>query len=89
MNLDFLSPKIIVPFNCLIVSIAVGFTGHEITVVTALGCPGPIAFITEFFKLIDGWHAPRAAPVLTGCVVTAGRADARLTANLVDAPTAF
>ena len=32
-------------------TLAVGFTGHEITVVTALGCPGPLAFITEFFKL--------------------------------------
>ena len=68
-------------------TVAVDFTRHQIAVVTALGCPGPIAFFTEVFKLIDGWHAPRTAPVLTGCVVATGRADARLTANLVDAPT--
>ena len=53
---------------------------------TALGCPGPLAFCTEFFKLSLSRHAPTAAPVLTGCVVTAGRSDARID-NLVDAPT--
>ena len=66
---------------------AVGFTGHEITVVSTLGCPSPRAFITEFVKLGIGRHAPRAAPVLTGGVVATGRADARLAANLVGAPT--
>ena len=65
-------------------------TGNLITIMTAFtGCPdpGPIAFITEFFKLCNRWHAPTAAPVLTGCVVAAGWADACLAANLVDAPT--
>ena len=54
---------------------------------TALGCPCPRAFITEFFTLSKRWHAPRTAPVLTGGVVTTGRADACLAANFVDAPT--
>ena len=54
---------------------------------TALGCPCPRAFITEFLKLSVGRHAPRAAPVLTGGIVSAGRADARLAAHLVGAPT--
>ena len=53
----------------------------------ALGCPCPLAFITEFFKLSLSRHAPRTAPVLTGCVVTAGWTDARLAVNLVGAPT--
>ena len=68
-------------------TLAVGFTGHEITVVSTLGCPSPRAFITEFVKLGIGRHAPRAAPVLTGGVVTTGRADARLAAFLVSTPT--
>ena len=61
--------------------------GNLITFMSTLGCPGPIALITEFFKLCAGRHAPCAAPFLTGGVVTAGRADARLAVNLVDAPT--
>ena len=70
-------------------TVAVGFTGYKITIVSTLGCPGTRAFIliTEFFKLSLSRHAPRTAPVLTGGVVSAGRADARLTANLVSAPT--
>ena len=68
-------------------TVAVGFTGYEITVVSTLGCPSPIAFITEFFKLSYGRHAPHTAPVLTGGVMTTGRADARLASNLVGAPT--
>ena len=62
-------------------------TGNLITFMSTLGCPGPIALITEFFKLCAGRHAPCAAPFLTGGVVTAGRADARLAVILVDAPT--
>ena len=69
-------------------TVAVGFTGYKITVVSVLGCPDPIASFTEFFKLSVGWHAPRAAPVLTCGVVAASRADPRLAANLVSAPTA-
>ena len=68
-------------------TLAVGFTGYKITVVPTLGCPSPFAFITEFFNLIYGRHAPRAAPVLTGSVVPTSRADACLAANLVGAPT--
>ena len=68
-------------------TLAVGFTGYKITVVSTLGCPSPIAFITEFFKLSYGRHAPHTAPVLTGGVMTTGRADARLASNLVGAPT--
>ena len=62
-------------------------TSNLITFMTALGCPSPLAFITEFLIFCICWHAPRTAPVLTGSVVTAGRADARLTANFVGAPT--
>ena len=54
---------------------------------STLGCPSPRAFITEFVKLSVGRHAPTTAPVLTGGVVPTGRADARLAANLVGAPT--
>ena len=68
-------------------TVAVDFTGHEITVMTTLGCPGPLALCTEFIKFSLSRHAPRAAPVLTGSVVATGRADARLAANLVGAPT--
>ena len=68
-------------------TLAVGFTGYKITVVPTLGCPSPLAFLTEFFKLCVGRHAPTAAPILTGGVVPTGRADARLAANLVGAPT--
>ena len=68
-------------------TIAVGFTGHETTVVSTLGCPSPRAFCTEFFTLSLSRHAPTAAPVLTGSVVATGRADARLAANLVGAPS--
>ena len=69
-------------------TLTVDFTGYKITIVSTLGCPSPIAFITEFVKLSIGRHTPRAAPIVTGGVVTACRADARLAANLVDAPTA-
>ena len=62
-------------------------TGNLITFMTALGCPCPRAFITEFFKLSNRWHAPRTAPVLTGGVVTTAWGDTCLTANLVGAPT--
>ena len=62
-------------------------TSNLITFITALGCPCPRAFITEFVKLCVGRHAPCAAPVLTGGVVATGRTDARLAANLVGAPT--
>ena len=68
-------------------TLAVGFTGYKITVVPTLGCPSPLAFLTEFFKLCVGRHAPTAAPVLTGGIVTVGRADARLAAIVLDAPT--
>ena len=62
-------------------------TSNLITIMTALGCPCPRAFITEFLIFCICWHAPTAAPVLTGGVVATDRTDARLTANLVDAPT--
>ena len=68
-------------------TLTVDFTGYKITLVPALGCPSPLAVITEFSKLCAGRHAPTAAPVLTGSVVLTGRADARLTINLVDTPT--
>ena len=69
-------------------TIAVDFTGYEITPVPALGCPSPLAVIviTEFFTLCFCWHTPSTAPVLTGGVVTTGWADARLTSNLVVIP---
>ena len=54
---------------------------------TALGCPSPIAFCTEFVHLCFGWHAPTAAPVLTGSVVATGGGDTCLTAKSVGAPT--
>ena len=38
-------------------------TSNLITFMTALGCPSPIAFCTEFVHLCFGWHAPRTAPV--------------------------
>ena len=60
-------------------------TSNLITFMNALGCPSPLAFSTEFFKLSNGWHTPRTAPVLTGGVVTTGRADACLAANIVGA----
>ena len=70
-------------------TVAVDFTGYKITLVPALGCPSPIAFIfiTEFFKLFIGRHAPTAAPVLTGSVVATGGGDTCLTAKSVGAPT--
>ena len=70
-------------------TVAVDFTGYKITLVPALGCPSPIAFIfiTEFFKLFIGRHAPTAAPVLTGSVVATGGGDTCLAAKSVGAPT--
>ena len=44
-------------------------TGNLITFMSALGCPCPIAFCTEFFKLSNPWHAPRAAPVGSGGII--------------------
>ena len=62
-------------------------TSNLITFMTDLECECPRAFITEFSKLSNGRHAPTAAPVLTGGVVTAAWGDTCLTANLVGAPT--
>ena len=69
-------------------TIAVDFTGYEITPVPALGFPSPLAVIaiTEFFKLCFGWHTPSTAPMFTGGIVTTGWADTRLTYNLVVIP---
>ena len=50
-------------------TIAIDFTGYEITVVSTLGCPCPLAFCTEFFKLSNRWHAPHTAPVGSGGII--------------------
>ena len=65
-------------------TIAVDFTGYEITPVPALGCPSPLAVIviTEFFKLCFGWHTPSTAPILTRGVVTTGCGNTCLTVNV-------
>ena len=67
--------------------ITIGFTGYEITFVSTLGCPSPLAFLAEFVKLCICWHAPSSAPVLTSGVMTTGWGDTCLTAYFVGAPT--